>query len=220
MMKCYKIVPILGICGLIMSIVSWTAGPGPTTSENSFLIDGDGFSNQLINLDIKAHEFENNFYAKAVYTYEQEYQNMTVRISGGNNVTSTAPITGVHIDFNSFTRPGIYTTDSAISFSVFFKKDIPTNEYESQYMLDSDGIVNIKTYEPIGGLMEGSFSGTFSKMIYNKKSGIYEDSDIQVKITNGKFSVIHCPDYHWDAPQSTGAEPEGFKKKKKKEKKS
>jgi hypothetical protein len=167
-----------------------------------------------------AHEFENNFYAKSVYNYQQEYQNMTVRISGTNNILPTAPITGIHIDFNSFTKPGIYTTDSAISFSVFFKKDVPANEYESHYMLDSDGIVNIKTYEPIGGLIEGTFSGTFSKMIYNKKLEIYEDTNVQVKITNGKFSVIHCPDYHWDAPQSTGAEPEGFKKKKKKEKKS
>ncbi len=220
MLKRYKMIPILGMCCLMMSIASWMPGPGPSSSENSFLIEGDGFLNKLIKLDIKAHEFENNFYAKGIYTYQQEYQNMTVRISGGNNVSSTAPITGIHIDFNSFTKPGIYTTDSSISFSIFFKKDIPTKEYESYYMLDSDGIVNIKTYEPIGGLIEGSFSGTFSKMIYNTKLGIYEDTDIQVKITNGKFSVIHYPDYHWDAPQSVGAEPEGFKKKKKKEKKS
>jgi hypothetical protein len=216
MPKSHKILPLIGIGFLIMFITSWTQGPGPSMNENSFVVDGDGFSNQLIKFDIKAHEFENNYYAKAVYCYKQEYQNMTVRISGRNNISTTAPITGMHIDFNSFTKPGIYTTDSAISFSIFFKKDIPTNEYETHYILDSDGIVNVKTYEPIGGLMEGTFSGNFSKMSYDKKSGIYEDSGIEVKITNGKFSVIHCPDYHWDAPQSTGFEPEGFKRKKKK----
>ena len=183
-------------------------------SENSFQINGDGFTNQTIKLGIKASDFESNYYAKSSYNYFQDYQNMTLRISGANNNSTAAPITGMHIDFNSFTKPGRYTTDSAISFSLFFKKDIPSDEHELHYILEN-GEITIQTYEPVGGLIEGTFSGTFSKLVYNKLTNTFDETDKTVSVSNGKFSVIHNPDYHWDAPVCNAAEPEGFKKKKK-----
>ena len=211
MIKIYKLVFLTSIILLIAPVLS--SAQGPTMGENSFQISGDGFKNQLIRLGIKAHEFENNFYARASYNYLEEYQNMTVRISGANQFSTTSPITGIHMDFNSFTKPGMYTTDSAITVSVFFKKDIPANNYDLHYMMDSDGMVDIKKYEGIGGLIEGTFSGTFVKMRYNKLTGVFEETEDVVTITKGIFSVIHSPDYHWDSPQSTGTEPEGFSKK-------
>jgi hypothetical protein len=219
MCRMYRVMLLALVILTSFFIISWTFGPGPGVSENSFLIEGDGFNNQRIILGITSNDFENNYYAKGSYNYNQDYQNMTIRISGANNTTAAASITGIDIDFNSFTKPGIYSTDSAISVSIFFKKDIPTSEYERHYTLDSDGMVHVKTYDPVGGLIEGTFSGTFVKMKYNKETNLFEDTDTTVKVTNGKFSVIHNPDYHWDAPQSTGVEPEDFKEKKKKGKK-
>jgi len=204
---------------LFLPLSSFINCPGPTIRENSFKIDGDGFKNQLIMIDIHAHEFVSNYYGRGTYNYFQESQNMSVKISGGNKVVTASPITGLHIDFNRFNGKGIYTLDSSISFSLFFKKDVPSNGYDNQYMLDSDGQINIETYEPIGGLIEGTFSGKFNKVLFNKETGAYVDTDIIVTVTEGKFSVIHSPDYHWDAPQSTGNEPAGFKEKKKKGKK-
>ena len=188
-------------------IISWTFGPGPSISENSFLIDGDGFHNQKIVLGIASNNFENNYYARGSYNYYQDYQNMTMRISGANNALPVAPITGIDMDFNSFTKPGVYTLDSSITVSLFFKKDIPTSEYERHYTLDSEGQIHIKTYDPVGGLIEGTYSGVFAKVKYNKETNTLEETDTTIKITNGKFSVIHNPDYHCDAPQSTVAEP-------------
>lgn len=201
-------------------LTSFINEPGPTIRENSFKINGDGFNNQLIQIEIRADEFVSNYYGRGIYNYFEESQNLSVKISGGNKISQTSPITGLHIDFNKFNGTGIYTLDSSISFSLFFKKDIPTNGYDNQYMLDSDGEINIKTYESIGGLIEGTFSGKFNKVVFNKKTGMFVDSDIIVTVTEGKFSVIHGPDYHWDAVQSTGNEPAGFKDKKKKGKKS
>jgi hypothetical protein len=204
---------------LLLLLTSFVNGPGPTIRENSFKINGDGFKDQFIQIEIRANEFMSNYYGRGIYNYFQEAQNMSVKISGGNKVSQTSPITGLHIDFNKFRGTGIYTLDSSISFSLFFKKDIPTSGYDNQYMLDSDGEINIKTYEPVGGLIEGTFSGKFNKVIFDKQTGAFVDSDILVTITEGKFSVIHCPDYHWDTPQSTGKEPAGFNDKKKKAKK-
>ncbi|HSZ26325.1 MAG TPA: hypothetical protein VK766_11415 [Cytophagaceae bacterium] len=201
----------------ILSIMDIHA-QGPTIHENSFRIQGDGFQNQSVKLRIQAHQFENNFYAKSTYNYMQEYQNMTVRISGANHYSTIAPISGIHMDFNTVIKPGLYTMDSAFTLTVFFKKDIPTSDYESYYVLDSDGEVKITLYEPVGGLIEGTFSGTFVKMKYNKQAGIFEETTIHVQITDGKFSAIHRPDYHWDSPISTGAEPENAKGKEKRNK--
>ncbi len=211
-----------GILLLLLSVVvaSWSFGPGPTIGQNSFQIEGDGFSGQSITLSIKATEFEKNYYAKGSYNYQQEYQSMSIRISGANTVSAAAPITGIHMDFSRFTKPGIYTSDSVVLLSVFFKKDIPSEEYDKQYMMESDGVVVVNSYEPVGGLIEGTFSGTFVKMKFNKESNSFEETDIPVKITNGKFSVVHSPDYHWDALISTGVAPEEFKEKQKKGKKS
>lgn len=205
------------LCAFLM--VSWISGPGPTISENSFLIDGDGFNHQKIVLGITSSDFESNYYARGSYNYNQDYENMTIRVSGANQTSAITPITGVDIDFNSFTKPGIYTSDSAVSVSVFFKKDIPSSEYEQHYTLDSDGIIHVKSYNPAGGLIEGTFSGTFVKVRFNKETNSFEETGATVKITNGRFSVVRNPDYHWDAPQSVGAEPEDFKEKKKKGKK-
>ncbi len=203
----------------LLALTSFIKGPGPTLRENSFIINGDGFQHQLVKLEIKATEFVSNYYGRGTYNYFQEIQNMSVKISGGNNLSSSSPITGIQMDFNNFNGIGVYTIDSAVSISLFFKKDTPSNGYDNQYMLDSDGIITIKTYEPIGGLIEGTFSGKFTKVLFDKTTETYTDSDILVTITEGKFSVIHNPDYHWDAPVSTGHSPEGYNDKKKKGKK-
>ena len=200
--------------------VSSIFGPGPTIGENKFVINGDGFKNQLVQLEINATEFKSNYYSRGVYNYNQDNQNVVLEVSGGNKVLPNAPITGLQIDFNKFNGTGKYTLDSAVSFSIFFKKDIPTNEYENHYVIDSDCEINIKAYGPVGGIIEGTFSGIFTKMVYNKVTGEFIDTDITVEIKDGKFSAIHSPDYHWDAPISTGKEPEAFKEKKKKSKKS
>jgi hypothetical protein len=212
-----KLLILAIVCSFVM--VSLTFGPGPAISENSFLISGDGFNNQKIVLGVTSDDFENNYYARGTYNYNQDDQNLTIRISGSHKTLDDAPIAGIEITFNTTTQYGVYTTDSAISVSLFFKKDIPANTYERHYTLDSDGVVEIKSYDPIGGLIEGTFSGTFVKMKYNKETNVLEESDTSIKVTNGKFSVVHTPDYHWDAPQSTGAEPDDFKEKKKKGKK-
>lgn len=187
--------------------------------ENCFKINGDGFKDQFINIEVRADQFMNNYYGRGIYNYFEDNQNMAVKISGANKTSTSSPITGVFIDFNRFSGQGIYTIDSAISISVFFKKDSPANGFDNQYVLDNEGEINIKKYEPIGGLIEGTYSGKFSKMIFNKETGAYIDSGIMVNITEGKFSVIHYPDYHWDALVSTGTEPEGFKDPKEKKKK-
>jgi len=204
------------VAGMVVLVSAWTNGPGPAISENSFQIQGDGFSNQLIKLGISSNQFEYNYYAKSSYNYFEDYENMTIKISGSNSVSKEYPITGISMDFDQLTKPGKYTMDSAISVSLFFKKNIPTKEIGLHYLLVGDGEVTITKYEPIGGLIEGTFFGTFVKMNYNKITEQSEASNQEVNIQNGKFSVIHYPDYHWDAAPGDGVEPIGFNDKKKK----
>jgi len=198
---------------------SWIlgSGPGPGIGENSFQINGDGFINEQLKIAITTSELESNFYARGIYNYFEEYKNMVVRVSGLNSLSKTLPISGIHIDFRNFVNPGIYKVDSAVSVSIFFKKDIPSDIYDNYYMFDSNGEINIQKYEPIGGLIEGTFYGTFVKMKLNSVTRLYEETEEEVRITNGKFSVVHQPDYHWDAPISNGIEPLDFNTKKKKE---
>ena len=49
--------------------------------------------------------------------------------------------------------------------------------------------INITKYEPVGGVIEGTFSGTFQVQDLNKAP-----TGATVKITEGKFSVLRYPD--------------------------
>ena len=188
--------------------------------ENSFRINGDVFKNQFVLVDIKSHEFHYNYYARGIYNYKEEYENMSVQVSGTQKVLATSPVVRIEMDFNQLKGPGIYTLDSAISFSIYFKQNVPGTNHDYHYLLDSDGEINIQVYENIGGLIEGTFAGAFTKIVFNKATGTYTESDTMVTITDGKFSVRRYPDFHWNVAKSTGKEPEDFKKKKKKDRKS
>ena len=48
---------------------------------------------------------------------------------------------------------------------------------------------------------------------------LVEMESVLETVKDGKFSVVRFPDYHWDAPVSTGKEPEDFKKSKNKQEK-
>ena len=210
--------PLLATCLLVLicisAIPSFAQGPG--VKENSWIIDGDNYTAKKCSLDIKINDFKSNYYAKGSRNTTEVGKNVSINVSGKNDIDFANGFCGLKITFLNFDSVGTYNlADTAISLSIFFKKETTHEEYDKLYVVDGAGELKITKFDKVGGLIEGTFSGDFSRLDFDSKSGIYTDKDITLKISDGRFSVVRYPDYNWAAPKSTGAEPEEFKNKKK-----
>jgi hypothetical protein len=183
--------------------------------ENSFVANGDGFVNQKITLQILSNDFKTNYFARFNKNVFETDSNFAVKCSGQSGLANQ-PIVGFEISFNEFTGPGTYDLED-ISMVIYFKKDNP--EPNSFVYMQGVGSLVVTSADTIGKLVEGYFSGTFTKFTYNTVTKLYDQKPIKIEIKNGKFSAVHYPVWRWNEPVSTGIEPVNFEEDSKKKKK-
>lgn len=215
-MRLFLISLITASFGLLSYI--W-APLGSGAGENKFIVDGDGFEKANILLDIKSNDFKSNYFARTTYNYEEGYENVSIKICGAHLQRPETPYCGITIYFNKFNNVGKYNIDENTIMSIYMKTAIEKETYTTLYIPDENCVVDLIKYEEIGGLAEGTFSGTFAKMTWDPNAKIYVDADEIVTITNGYFSTVRYPDYHYNQPETLGSKPDNFDPKKKKKKK-
>ncbi|MCU0429592.1 MAG: hypothetical protein MUF42_06425 [Cytophagaceae bacterium] len=205
------------ICFFLVS-VALEAQLSKSFGENSFVLNGDGFVNKKIILNIPGNDFKTNYFSRFTkYTYQDD-SNHTVKTSGKSGLPAL-PIAGFEIVFDEFRGLGTYDLED-ISMMLYLKLD-NLEPYKQVYM-QGVGSLTVTRADTVGKLMEGTFSGTFTRFSFNASTKLFEAKTTKVQVSEGKFSTVHYPDWQWDKPYSTGEEPASFieeeeaKKKKKK----
>ncbi len=149
------------------------------TGENSFLINGDGYQQVKKALSIKPYP------DSYVYFNRDE---ATTKLS----VVDASDAIGVTLSFLG-TTPGVAGKNDETGAVIWMKSGNKTINYWAGYgMSDTNVDITITRYDTVGGLIEGTFTGTF-----------VGDNGSTVTITDGKFSGVRYFDF-------SGLECRGF----------
>lgn len=188
----------------------------PPVGNNKFTINGAGFSNQTINIQINdaMNNWNEDYYDYAIGYIYQYYD------TSFNN--------GYYTDIECMGRSGLSNPlQKYVGFYLYITGDQPgsysiPNNYidiyitdenyswiEGAYFYANSGTITLTRVDPPGGLIEGTFSGTFYDYYdYNEEN--------PVTITNGTFSVVRYPEYAFKKSSKTPTQiiREQLKKKK------
>jgi hypothetical protein len=151
-----------------VGVVNLCGGPQPGT--NSFIINGDGFSNALKVINLQPYPQSTSIYTVSeAVTYLSVFDvSDTLRFTIFFRGKSTGRIV---TDQNS----GVFIQRISGGKTVTYTAGIGFQGTSAE--------INITRYDAVGGLVEGTFQGTFMS-----------DTQKPVTITNGKFSVIRYSD--------------------------
>ena len=143
----------------------------------SMIINGDGYSNELItivqNVNIEV--------LNAGIFYPSEDMTLVFETDISEERSLTVQFPGKHVGQRPFT--------GAISVSVrIIRNGVETLYWTTPELPGSSLAVNVTKYDEVGGVIEGTFSGTFFG--YRNSVPIGET----VSITEGKFSVLRYKD--------------------------
>lgn len=147
-----------------------------TTGENSFVITGDVFKNTLKTL----------VYAKDVSgaNYDVDMVNPNLTVVG---ITDKSDSLRISLNFPGNKTGVMPQTDQTLALiqrkvggryiNYFVSKDYPGSQIN----------ITVTRYDLVGGLVEGTYSGTF-------KGDGQAGKDLTITVTNGKFSAVRGPD--------------------------
>jgi len=146
---------------------------GPDNIANGMAISGAGFSNTVFYLSTTAGYYDTSL-----------HQTFLSLVEDSNSVNIT-----IHFHFNGEanfnaqdTLPGPYNVSDTITiYNQLSKKTIV------YWPLYTNDILNITTYDNVGGHIDGAFSGTY-----------LNNTDVldTLKVSNGRFSIIRLPDVY------------------------
>jgi hypothetical protein len=151
-----------------LGTVDFCSGPEPR--ENSFVITGDGYNNTLKTINLRTYPA-----SASIYTASEAITYVSV-FDVTDNIRFTLSFSGK--------ATGAVTVDDNTGIVVQIKSGTNVINYMSGF--DIEGTtpqITITRYDAIGGLVEGTFQGSFVR-----------DNGNKVTITNGKFSVIRHSD--------------------------
>ena len=148
--------------------------------ETSFRITGDGFNNKLISIFTSKNSREFNY---AIYAGGTE-KATSVYV---NDVSDTIAITVVF----SGNTTGVKNQSSSLVRIEKFKGQTVKNEYYEAGLgfPNTTLLMEVTAYDEVGGVVEGTFSGTFQEKASNGTP-----TGTSVTITEGKFSALRYPD--------------------------
>jgi hypothetical protein len=156
-----------------------------TIGENSFVIDGDGFTNEkvmpIITTPLYNYNSPNDDYAYSRTGGDSLLINVNGPVSLSNTNYQNA-FFDIFFGYNATPAVGTYNFGTNVSGFINITGPNTTSNYYS-----SSGTVTITKFEPQGGLVEGTFSGTFA----------LANGNGEVTITNGKFSTLAFPNSYF-----------------------
>jgi hypothetical protein len=151
--------------------------PTSTASENSFVISGDVYANALKTLVYSSRlsetHYDENMLSPNTTTVDVRDASDSLRIV----LRFTGKTTGT---INQATKPQAH-----IQRKLGNGKYI--NYYANEMYSGSQVSITVTKYDPVGGLIEGTFSGTF-------KGEGQSGRDVTVTVRDGKFSAIRGVD--------------------------
>ncbi|HEX8531663.1 MAG TPA: hypothetical protein VF646_16640, partial [Cytophagales bacterium] len=150
--------------------------PPATVGENSFVIDGDGFAKarQTLSYDQTAS------YAAYGMVLEDDDNTVVSIIEPSDAWKMTIMFTGK--------TTGTIGADQSATMAMHRKLGDGYQSYLAGNEVDESTLsVKVTRYDAVGGLVEGTYSGTFVGVSPTGKK-------IQVTISEGKFSAIRLPD--------------------------
>ncbi len=165
-----KTITTSNIPGSVVDLGTTDFCSGPEPRENSLVINGDGHNNALKIINLRPYPQSTSIYTT----------------STGVTYLSVFDVTD-NIRFNltfSGKSTGAVTIDDNTGIFVQMKPGTTIINYMSGF--DIEGTtpqITVTRYDAIGGLVEGTFQGSFVR-----------DNGTKVTITNGKFSVIRYTD--------------------------
>jgi hypothetical protein len=165
-----KLVSTNGTAGGSTELGNINICAGPQPGENSFIINGGGYTNRKIELTPKLYPNSGSFFITA--------ENMTTL-----NVVDVTDTIRFVINFAGKNTGIAVAGDKTGVFIQRKSGNVFTNYFAGLGVTGSDVQVNITRYDAAGGLIEGTFQGTFMK-----------DDASTVTISNGKFSMLRQGD--------------------------
>jgi hypothetical protein len=152
-----------------LGVIDFCAGPQP--GENSFIINGDGFVNALKTFKIQPFPQSTSIYTSS--------SNLTYL-----SVFDESQAYRFTLSFTGKATGNVKSDENTMIFIQFKSGTQIVNYIAGQDLKESSAQINVARYDAVGGLVEGTFSGTFVK----------DDGTAKVTVTNGKFSVIRYSD--------------------------
>ena len=143
--------------------------PSGNNLLQSFVINGDGFTNQTITISsVPITSF-------AIYTVSD---NTTIGIAAGdqgNSITLSFP-------GNNIGNFDVTNNDVVFSYTVG----------SNSYFTDDNFTINVTQYSNVGGKIKGNFSGDAKRVFFNQVTQTVDE--FPVTITNGIFELQRNPD--------------------------
>jgi len=150
-----------------------------TISENSFIIDGDGFSNEkitpIITTPLYSYNSPDDDYAYSMTGGDSLFINVKGPCTTSNSNYQTAMF-AIYFGYNTTPAVGTFNFGTDCNGYIYMSGSTTKTQYSPQ-----SGTVTVTKFEPQGGLVEGTFSGTFT------------GTNGDVTISNGKFSTLAFP---------------------------
>lgn len=145
--------------------------------ETSFRMTGDGFNNVLFAI---------------VSNQNMDFTNMGIYYPTSNVTIGVAVSLTDEMNMSFFfpgNTTGVKANVEETSVMIVRESENRTVYYWGGTMPGSDLKLNVTRYDDVGGVIEGTFSGTFLMRDEGETFG-----DKKVTITDGKFSVLRYPD--------------------------
>jgi hypothetical protein len=154
--------------------------------ETGFTIDGFGFANQTFT--VKEPDQDTLSHSSGYFHYSAGgYSRLYIYING-NTVQDPTKRATINIQLPNTATPVTpgdmpFASDSSTTSSATGYINIYDNNTNDNFLSES-GTLTITRIDTVGGLIEGTFTGSFRN---------YANAEV-VSITNGKFSTLRYPD--------------------------
>jgi hypothetical protein len=154
-----------------------------TLGENSFIINGDGFTNEkflaTITTPLPNYSVSNDDYAYAFYMNNPNYGDSLVANIAGNCSNTNFKGLNIYVSYYGNTTPSLGTFNLNNGYHVSIGLGNAPNEISKSFY-GTSGTITINKFDSQGGLIEGTFSGTF----------VNQSTNATTTISEGKFSAF------------------------------
>ncbi len=165
-----KTITTSNIAGSVVDLGTIDFCSGPEPRENSFVISGDGYSSALKTINLRGYPQSTSIYtSSANLTYVSVF-----------DVTDNIRFT---LAFSGKSTGAVSVSDDT-GILVQMKSGTTVTNYMSGFGIEGTAPqITITRYDAVGGLVEGTFQGSFVR-----------DNGAKVTVSSGKFSVIRHTD--------------------------
>lgn len=156
------------------------SNPGGAGEKISFVLQGDGFSNQSFAINSNS----TNTVALAAYNVPDNYTGVGVK----GNTNATKSVSAVIVLRGKTTGEYAIGPDEQED-EAYMTLQVKDGSVEKMYTaMENAGILKVTSYGNVGDKIEGTFSGTLTRI------DMTTGNPSTVTISNGKFSVARVAD--------------------------